>query len=143
MKILSALLSVATVVALPAGPAMSVAADKPCVASERWEGDRKCYTATARNVAQVDPHIQKKRGRDHAWATAWAEEGGTVWTEVKQNGGPAKQVRFKRVAKVGTYNPHQASRQKATGWQYKGPGDLARGCAANAGDRLKAWTGWH
>ncbi|MFD4320468.1 hypothetical protein [Streptomyces sp. NPDC058548] len=143
IKIVSVLLSAAAVAAIPAGPATSVAADKPCAASERWEGDRKCYTATARNVALVDLHIQKKRGRDHARAEGWVEEGGAVWMEVKKDGGPAKRVHIKRVPKGGTANPHAASRQKATGWQDDGPGYLVRGCAANAGDSLKACTGWH
>lgn len=63
--------------------------------------------------------------------------------EVKKNCGPAQRVYPERVPKGGTDNPHAASRQKATGWQYDGPGYLVRGCAANAGDRLKACTGWH
>ncbi|MFE1553174.1 hypothetical protein [Streptomyces sp. NPDC058718] len=50
------------------------------------------------------------------------EEGGAVWMEVKKNGGAAKRVFLKRVPKGGTGNPNAASRQKAKGWQYKGPG---------------------
>ncbi|MFF5787961.1 hypothetical protein ACFY8P_23730 [Streptomyces sp. NPDC012693] len=144
IKILSlAVLGAAAVMAVPVGPAVSAAADRPCVAESRWEGDRKCYTAPARNVALVDLHIQKKRGRDHARAEGFVEEGGAVWMEVREKGGPAKRVYLKRVPKGGTANPNAASRQKATGWQYDGPDLLVRGCAANAGDRLKACTGWH
>lgn len=143
MKIMSALLSAVVLAALPVEPAVSVAADKPCPASERYEADRKCYSSTARYVALVDLHIQTIRGRDHARAEGWVEEGGAVWMEVKRNGGPAKRVHLKRVPKGSTMNPHAASRQKSTGWQYDGPGYLVRGCAANAGDRLKACTGWH
>ncbi|MFD3729473.1 hypothetical protein [Streptomyces sp. NPDC058671] len=144
IKILSLMvLGAAAVMAVPAGPAVSVAADRPCAAESRYEGDRKCYSATARNVALVDLHIQTRRGHDHARAEGWVEEGGAVWMEVRRNGGPAKRVFLKRVPKGGTDNPHAASRQKATGWQYDGPGYLVRGCAANAGDRLKACTGWH
>ncbi|MFF8513046.1 hypothetical protein ACF064_33750 [Streptomyces sp. NPDC015492] len=143
MKIVSVLLSAAAVVAVPVGPATSVAADKPCPASERWEGDRRCFSSTARNVALVNLHIQKKQGRDRARAEGWVEEGGAVWMEVRKDGGPAKRVHLRRVAKGGTANQHAASRQKSTGWQYDGPGYLVRGCAANAGDRLKACTGWH
>ncbi|MFE6713890.1 hypothetical protein [Streptomyces sp. NPDC057695] len=143
MKIVSVLLAAPAATALPTGPATSVAADKPRPASERWEGDRKCYSSTARNVALVDLHIQKMRGRDHARAAGWVEEGGAVWMEVRKDGGAAKQVHLKRVPKGGTANPHAASRQKSTRWQYDGPGYLVRGCAANASDRLKACTGWH
>ncbi|MFF0276964.1 hypothetical protein [Streptomyces sp. NPDC004330] len=50
---------------------------------------------------------------------------------------------LKRVAKGGTANQHAASRQKSTVWQYDGPGYRVRGCAATAGDRLMACTGWH
>ncbi|MEU4066494.1 hypothetical protein AB0F25_29590 [Streptomyces wedmorensis] len=63
--------------------------------------------------------------------------------EAKKNGGPAQRMYLKRVPKGSTDNPHAASRQKATGQQYDGPGYLVRGCAANAGDRLKACTGRH
>ncbi|MCX5388506.1 hypothetical protein [Streptomyces sp. NBC_00094] len=144
IKILSlAVLGAALVGAVPAGQAVSASADRPCPAELRWDGDRKCYSATARGVALVDLHIQTMRGRDHARAVGMVEEGGAVWMEVKKNGGPAKRVFLKRVPKGGTDNPNAASRQKATGWQYDGPGYLVRGCAANAGDRLKACTGWH
>ncbi|GGV19170.1 hypothetical protein GCM10010275_71030 [Streptomyces litmocidini] len=138
-----AVLGAAALTTLPAATAVSAAADRPCAASTRWEGDRKCYTATAQGVALVDLHIQTMRGRDHARAEGMVEEGGAVWMEVKKNGGPAKRVYLKRVPKGGPENPYAESRQKSTGWQYDGPGYLVRGCAANAGDRLKACTGWH
>ncbi|MFV6027001.1 hypothetical protein [Streptomyces sp. NPDC056264] len=62
--------------------------------------------------------------------------------EVKKDGGAAKRVHLKRVLKGRTLNPHGASRQKANGWHDDGPGYLVRGFAANAGNRLKACTGW-